>query len=485
MTLQKSHITWLVITLLSLLFIVAVFYLGKPPQKADQPAKLWQDSIDSPAMRIFFTGQTHSFLEVCGCSSQQEGGVGPRATLLQQLSKDASASLVLDGGGLIIGGPSNKIEPYDITRARYNLTAMEHMGYEAVLLAGNDLRHGFELLAGLADNTTVEFISANLAATGGREKYWLPFKIVETSAGTVAVIGLTRSSMPAGDSSDQYDLLGYKFLDARKSLQSALTAAREFNPDMVVLLCDYIITLDYSFLSSLEGIDLIMTFGSGEVTGAANKTPVLFSAAKGRRLRWADVSIGSNNRIALAGYEVSVSDTIKPAPHIKNLLKDFYDEVINAGIVPLAQPLAMFKEERDTENMYVGPEMCQECHMDEYIHWKNTYHSVAYNRLFAVNRYYFPNCYGCHVTGAGQDSGFIGIDKKSPMAHVSCEACHGPGGRHTGDPRKDNIRGKVRKEICAACHTPDNDSHFEEKYEDKRKIVLHKKLPDTASSHVK
>jgi Cytochrome c554 and c-prime len=76
------------------------------------------------------------------------------------------------------------------------------------------------------------------------------------------------------------------------------------------------------------------------------------------------------------------------------------------------------------------------------------------------------NCFGCHTTTsltAGR------VDLENVIAGISCEKCHGPGGRHveaiqSGEPGKHLIFNPNRlsgdelsQEFCSDCHRPNND----------------------------
>lgn len=103
---------------------------------------------------------------------------------------------------------------------------------------------------------------------------------------------------------------------------------------------------------------------------------------------------------------------------------------------------------------YYGPKACGACHLGEYMSWGLNHHSVAYWTLYQRERAEDLACVGCHVTGMGHPGGFVVGEHGSALADVSCEACHGPGGRHGG-------READAKASCLRCHDRDHSVRFE------------------------
>src|SRR2546425_611166 len=71
-----------------------------------------------------------------------------------------------------------------------------------------------------------------------------------------------------------------------------------------------------------------------------------------------------------------------------------------------------------------------------------------------------PNCFGCHTT-AGVNRGRVVADRLTPG--VSCEACHGPGGRHSAAMKSSRgekayifspakLKPDDLADLCGACH---------------------------------
>jgi len=102
-------------------------------------------------------------------------------------------------------------------------------------------------------------------------------------------------------------------------------------------------------------------------------------------------------------------------------------------------------------NEYQGNSVCGTCHVYEQLSWGLTHHSVAWATLFKRDRTSDPKCTGCHVTGAGQPTGW------TPTGHaltdVGCESCHGPGGPHDGQTSD-------ARAACVQCHDEDHSINF-------------------------
>ena len=93
---------------------------------------------------------------------------------------------------------------------------------------------------------------------------------------------------------------------------------------------------------------------------------------------------------------------------------------------------------------YHGTQVCGTCHVYEAQSWQLTHHSVAWFTLGKHKKQDDAECIGCHVTGYQQPTGWNGHED-SVLADVGCEACHGPGGPHDGEPT-------APESTCAGCH---------------------------------
>lgn len=102
-------------------------------------------------------------------------------------------------------------------------------------------------------------------------------------------------------------------------------------------------------------------------------------------------------------------------------------------VVPAAEPA------------YEGFKKCASCHKSQSQSWRKTGHAKALDllkpgvrpdakrraRLDPAKDYSKDkDCLGCHVTGLGREGGYDPGDPAIYLVGVSCESCHGPGGRY-------------------------------------------------------
>lgn len=115
---------------------------------------------------------------------------------------------------------------------------------------------------------------------------------------------------------------------------------------------------------------------------------------------------------------------------------------------------------------YIGDKKCASCHFQQFMTWKKTEHSKAFESLTAKYQT-DPTCLKCHTTGYGQPTGFKDMATTPNLAGNTCENCHGPGSKHaevcegyankTLSPdeekiAKDSIWLVLPKNVCIECH---------------------------------
>ena len=149
-------------------------------------------------------------------------------------------------------------------------------------------------------------------------------------------------------------------------------------------------------------------------------------------------------------------------------------------------------EAKTTE--YVSMNKCKMCHSKEYKAWQTSEHAHAMKSLATAgdkeiadraaalkvevkgHANQSDDCVQCHVTGFHLPGGYPAADstKSAALENVTCEACHGPGGKHVSAPmadKKKTINRNVTEAMCRQCHTPEMSPKFN--FEEYKKKGVH------------
>jgi hypothetical protein len=125
------------------------------------------------------------------------------------------------------------------------------------------------------------------------------------------------------------------------------------------------------------------------------------------------------------------------------------------------------------KNSYVGDveKKCMMCHKTQVQAWKEWPMATAWGKLSAEEQKK-EECIKCHVTGYGQEGGWVSFEKTPNLVGVQCEACHGPAGEHMKIPMADKEKRKASMSVpdeakCLTCHVASGNPNFKEfKYKD-------------------
>lgn len=135
-------------------------------------------------------------------------------------------------------------------------------------------------------------------------------------------------------------------------------------------------------------------------------------------------------------------------------------------VLTLWVPVTTTSADPPTDQEYIGNKRCASCHFEQFMSWKKTGHSKAFDLLTAK---YESNaeCLKCHTTGYGEPTGYKDASSTA-LEGVGCETCHGPGSKHeeTCKPfanvkeltkeQEEQLRGSIWRmlpqNVCVECH---------------------------------
>src|SRR5579863_8900147 len=168
--------------------------------KAPRPPKELFAGWEAPLAVLMLTGELHGYVEPCGCSANQLGGLSRRADLVRQIDERGWPFSALDLGGLT-NHPNRRQGKFKLDMI---LKCLVDMRYAGVAMGIEELQLGFDFLA-IHDPQKLPFLSANIEFFKDPkfEGAPLPSRIVSVGKlkiGVIAVFGpdLEEKARPGG-----------------------------------------------------------------------------------------------------------------------------------------------------------------------------------------------------------------------------------------------------------------------------------------------
>jgi ferredoxin len=452
----------------------------------------------TPARVTFLiSGKTMGFLENCGCSGGQAGGVHRRATMIRSTRESVEKPIVSDAGQtsetltLDTGDFSDSSDARQTLRSKGIVKAMAMMDYDAVGFGQNELTfEQKDLLDMLKQGENVPYVCANLKfvkpETGEDHSAELselvePFRLVKLRSGyKIGVIhvldnsGIQRGEPIAG---------GYQVDDPVAAVDAILKEHGSKTPFWVLSVG----TNEQFGLRNekLTDFDLLkLVFGmrgyqpEGGTDGVAFPYFVDKPMEKGKDVTQVTVTFAEQSQLRVTALKVGIrEDSYKPAEDIAKMIaamqpqfKDAETEILEAA-----------KKDWDPNvPLYVGVNNCATCHVQIATALAETPHMHAYETLKKQDKEH-TSCAVCHNNGFNEPGGFNVIDDAKyadsewPQRNVQCETCHGPGEFHvklqlkqmeatdpklTAAGRDQHGLVPASRETCLACHDAENSPNF-------------------------
>ncbi len=158
---------------------------GKAAKRTDPDAVRLVSDWPKPQGALIVSGQMIGYLEPCGCSEKQKGGLVRREILEELLRKQGWKLALIDLGSLASEPGQHDRGGPDQAKIKYktSLEALETLDYDAVALSVDDLRLGTAEVLMQYDNTLAEGPEA--------------LKVVAANATPVAGLGFEKRLRPS------------------------------------------------------------------------------------------------------------------------------------------------------------------------------------------------------------------------------------------------------------------------------------------------
>jgi len=457
---------------------------------------------NNPDFVLCLTGQTHGYLQPCGCSDPQYGGLARRWQFFETLTQKGWTIVPIDSGEIT---PTDSATPHEQNLLKYR-TAMRSlgaMGYHAIGLGRDELRTGLgELLPQFAlNNKRPRHVALNLDGDPPgifKEMQVAPHDVAQAGTsprvGVVGVIGAkTVDELKANEQ--------YKFPRAVDLLPAALKELKAKSDFNVVLFqglddeaakCAEWAAKERADDSALAPIHLILhTSADPEPPGVLREIAGTQLVTVGHKGKYVGVLGAWKNKdtyqfkyqLVAIGPEFAPKRGNPVLPLMEDYAKTVKDRNLAAKFL-----LGPHKTQRAVDGAkYVGSEICANCHEHAANVWSNSRHEHGFATLENAKdpslRQFDGECLQCHTVGFRHDTGYndqrLTARTKDLLKSVGCESCHGPASMHVNAPNNaafyplinefaakhnprvpENIRLRRIDDFCQKCHDIDNDVHW-------------------------
>jgi hypothetical protein len=433
-----------------------------------------------PDAVIVLSGQTFGFVQPCGCSRPQMGGLERRANFMESLRKKGWRVAGADLGDIAPDrhpiGPSGIISSPEQTLLKYGATmnALRRMGYVAAGLGKTEFSAGLLKIVGeysLQKEQPPYLLAGNVLDKDGKTPFPPPpggkrpliglIEIADFNGLPVAIVGVVGKTI--GEEAEKLDpQLSVK--EANKWLKTAVDTlaaqpkkpavhlllyqgpadlaklVAKDRPEFNVILCQSEESEPPQFPEFIDhpggSKTMIVQVGhKGRYVGAVG----VFQSAAGVELKYQLVPLGEE-------YITPNDPAAEKANRVLPILDEYALQVKKDNLLAriVQAPHSAQIQAGNLNLTYVGSEKCARCHLAEHVKWSATPHGHALDALEKIAkrpalRNFDPECVVCHTVGFGYKTGYENAEKTPVLKHVGCESCHGPGSGHVADDKDEKL----------------------------------------------
>ena len=435
---------------------------------------------------LVITGEMNSYLDPCGCTEGQLGGLGRRYDLLERMRNQKIPIASIDLGSLT-KYPAGERGGLDQAKVKFDtaLKALTSMKYNALALSCSDLKLGIDhtLSVYLNSKDKLNMVCANATfdpSLGGAFDGTISESVI-TQAGPYK-LGITAIIDPL-----EYE----KLKDPQRSMLEikspatvlpALLAKLKASSDLQILMVQGPPKLAKDLAEAYPGFDIVVS--TSEFADPLDAKPVMLNngatqlievGMKGKYVGIIGLFPPDKGSKPETRYQRQslIANRFRNAEPMRKLIDEEMQSQLKAlGIVE--NFVRHSNSSTPAGAAYVGAEGCKSCHPNTYTRWSGTGHAKAFEALIhnpkdpRRRREFDAECISCHTTGFTYNSGWVSAEKTPYLKGNQCENCHGPASKHVGDPKNADFRKALvrtvetadKGELCLKCHTEDDSPHF-------------------------
>lgn len=442
---------------------------------AESSGKLFSKWADPKAVLIV-SGEMEGYLEPCGCTGGQMGGLIRRQDLVEHIKAQGLPHALIDLGNLT-KDPTSARGGFEQAKIKFGiaLKALSAFPYGAIALGADDFKVGvseaFAQFLNSQDGPT-KLLSANLVPGVGFESVVQPQVVLQ--AGPLK-LGVTAVIDPAAIEN---------LSDPDK--EALITAVKPPDEVLPAVLKDLESQSDYQVLmvqappaearrlaAAFPGFDIVVSTSEApdpEADPQAANDGKTMIVNVGRRGKYVG-AVGFFEGSAPKYQRVALTEKFDgKSGEVKKIIEDEYRGILKGVGTVEGFPRHDYVGGAPGAK-FVGAESCKTCHPNTYLKWSATKHAKAFESLEhspMPDVIYDAECIACHTTGFEYNSGWKSAAATPNLKGNQCENCHGPASKHIAAPDDREFRGALRltadqadkNRVCARCHDEDNSPKF-------------------------
>ncbi len=478
---------------------------GEPPVESQAALRLF-NGWSRPDLALVVSAQMYGYLQPCGCSRPQLGGLARRYNFIH-------GNLIGERGWPVVAVDLGDVPQRPSVQALFKyVTAMKALQLTRYTAVGVGQREmAMPLIAALGEfmadpkNTSPRVLAANLIDKDKNFPDMLKsWEIAGGQGGVpkVGVLGVVGESV--AKLSQDADV---RFDPVDKVLPGVLRELQAQKPELLVLLMQGSVDEAKACARKFPQFHVILCLSefdnpAGKPEAEVGNTLILALGHKGLHVGVVGAyRTGRRDQPFQMRYQLVDMNEDYETPEgkdatnpIHGLLQHYAEELRrNNYLARYEQTPHRIQVDYNAAATYVGSEKCKSCHKHAYQVWERKTkdgksHAIAYASLLEAKRptlrQHDGECVVCHVVGFGTTSGFENETKTPHLKNVGCENCHGPGSLHikqalTGEfdpkllalmnpyktPPNESPAAKTQRinrldQSCQKCHDLDNDSHW-------------------------
>ncbi len=442
---------------------------------------------------LVYVADLGGWLEPCGCSANQRGGLARAATAVARIRRENPDTVFVAGGDLLFGGPLDpERKAQELSAARTMAEVLRMMGLAASWPGERDLAAGRRFLAGtgLPFTRSKRIGQVGFGGLGAVPRAPIRVAVVHEGGSRAAV---DRAGQARADGVDLL-LAAHRegLLDddaSRAVLDAPVPVVQVQGRGQALARIDFFLQGDLTrgFLvlpgpsQRAEELDLLAErraeYGRRRAAAEASGNAALAAALSGKveslaarekELRAEPPPVPPTDRPSLQISFVPLDDDVPEDPAVRRILTRHYGAVARANLAAAKAGGRPCPDPARDAPSFVGVDEvppggtrdCRNCHPAAFASWERTPHASAYATLEKGNRQFDLDCVSCHVTGWKLPGGPCDVATTARRRNVQCEACHGPASLHAIDPPGHILRDPPPS-TCTGCHTPEHSTGFE------------------------